>query len=301
MKSKKIKKPLNIYATNFRFASDDKSLKYLSKLTNFLTDNEWLKISKDKYHDFTVDKQIYDNMISDKPNSVSWFSKGGWIFYELCCNIDSEIIYVTVDYKNIYKITNKSPYSDISSNSDYESQLKKFNRKYNVNHPSTKTRKVHKKDFSSHCNWIHSKEMCGPKNKYYRSYTSKTLNGNKCKWNKTKNRCEFTPCTKKHDDCVNLYNIQLYNWSKFFKDYDGLAIYPMMSLKEMEDIQNHHGFDTWDVETLILSNSTPITKHHNLGTIRELLNIKDKDSNTINYSKLIQILIKKIIDIRNTI
>ena len=73
----------------------------------------------------------------------------------------------------------------------------------------------------------------------------------------------------------------------------------MMSLKEMEDIQNHHGFDAWDVETLILSNSTPITKHHNLGTIRELLNITDKDSNTINYSKLIEILIKKIIEIRN--
>jgi predicted NAD/FAD-dependent oxidoreductase len=62
MKSKKIKKPLNIYATNFRFAADDNSLKHLSKLTNFLSDNEWLKISNDKFHDFTIDKQIYDNM-----------------------------------------------------------------------------------------------------------------------------------------------------------------------------------------------------------------------------------------------
>jgi hypothetical protein len=75
-----------------------------------------------------------------------------------------------------------------------------------------------------------------------------------------------------------------------------------MTTKEMIKLQQHYGFTGWDVETLVLLNDKPITKHHNLGTIRELLNIpKDKKQNSnyeIDYSKLVSSLIKKIKEIR---
>ncbi len=51
-------------------------------------------------------------------------------------------------------------------------------------------------------------------------------------------------------------------------------------------------------ETLVLSNDTPIITHHNLGTIRELLNITKKTKVDINYSKLVSKLIQKINEVR---
>ena len=300
---KKRNKKLNIYAKNFRFIDDDKDRKHLSKLTNFLADNEWLKVSKEKYHDFTIDKKIFKNNMSMKPGYVSWFSKGSWLFHDIGHNIDKEIIYITVDYKNIYKIANKSPYSELSSNDDYKSKLSTFNKKYIIPYKATRNRLVHKEDLFSACNWIESQKMCGYKktkknNNNNNENKSKWYSENNCIWVKKKNECKFRHCSKKKDDCVISYNSQIYNWSNFLKEYDGFAIYPMMTLKEMENIQNHHGFDGWDVETLVLSNSEPIIKHHNLGTIRELLNITKKDNDRINYSKLVSKLIQKINEVR---
>jgi len=312
---KKTNKKLNIYSTNFRYIDNDKDRKYLSKLTNFLADNEWLKASHEKYQDFTIDKKIFNDrnikkyLNTSKPMEesvpLSWFSKGSWLFYpDFCCNIDTEIIYIAVDYKNIYKITNKSPYSDLSSNDDYKSQLLKFNKKYSVkNNIFKKNSLVHKKDASFKCNLITSEKMCG----YKKTKKNNNNNENKldedennCKWDKKTNKCKFRHCSKKTDDCVSLPYLEMYNWSKFLKDYDGLAIYPMMSVKEMKQIQNHYGFAGWDVESLFLSTSEPIIKHHNLGTIGELLNITTKDVSNfkINYSKLVSKLIEKINEVR---
>jgi hypothetical protein len=104
------------------------------------------------------------------------------------------------------------------------------------------------------------------------------------------------------NECEISYGYPMYNWFKLLQKYDGFAIYPMMTLEEMEKIENHHGFDGWDVESLVLSNSTPIIHHHNLGTVRELLNISKKDSDKeINYSKLVSKIIQKISDIRKII
>ena len=318
---KKTNKKLNIYGKNFNYIGDDKNRKHLSKLTNFLADNEWLKVSKEKYKDFTIDKKMFNNkkfisnMINIKPFYVSWFSKGSWLFHEdMCCKIDAEIIYITVDYTNIYKITNKSPYSDLSSNDDYKSQLSKFEKKYIVKSKATRTRLIRKEDKLSSCNWIYSEKDCGYKKTKKNNNNNNNENENRwrqeennCKWDKKKNECEYRHCSKKKDDCIKSYNAQSYNWSKLLKDYDGFAIYPMMTLKEMENIQNHWGFTGWDVETLVLSNSTPVITHHNLGTIGELLNIKKKKEKDdgfgasyvdINYSKLVSKLIQKINEVR---
>lgn len=303
--NKKTKK-LNVYAKNLLQIEYYKNRKYLSKLTNFLADNEWLKLSDEKYYDFSIDK-IFDNktmekkMISFKPRRVSWFSKGSWLFQDMFNIIDDEIIYITVDYKNIFKINNKSPYSDLMSNEQYKSQLSKFNKKYIASKPRNKL--VPKGDKYYFCNFKSTKEMCN-NNAFINSLTDSPnlkKNESRCKWNNKTKKCNYLPCTKKMNDCETIYIAPQYNWFKLLQKYDGLAIYPMMTEEEMEHIQNHHGFEGWDVESLVLSNSTPIITHHNLGTIRELLNISKKDSDKeINYSKLVSKIIKKISEIRKS-
>jgi hypothetical protein len=302
---------LNVYARNMRFINYEKDKKYLSKLTDFLADEEWLKVSSEKYKGFSMDRKYLDNkkMIGMKPGNVSWFSKGSWLFHDgMCCNLDSEIIYITVDYTNIYKISNLSPDSNLVTDKQYKNKLTKFNKKYILSKPRTKL--VHKDNLWSGCEFIKKKEYCEDEDlltgKLFGSEKednkSKKIKKVQCKWNNKTQRCGYRPCLKKSGNCVINYGYPYYKWGKFLKDYDGLAIYPIMTLEEMRKLQQHYGFDGWDVETLVLLNDKPITKHHNLGTIRELLNItKDKKLNSndeINYSKLVSSLIKKIKEIR---
>jgi hypothetical protein len=303
--NKKTKK-INVYAKNFRDTIDEKDMRELTKLTDFLAENEWLKVSKEKYYDFSIDKNFFhkksvvNGMMSHKPGYVSWFSKGSWIFRGGVDIIDEELIYITVDYKNIFRINNKSPYSDLMTNDQYKSKLVNFNKKYIASKPRNKV--IPKGGI--HCDEYLTEEECKT-NEFkilYGGFTNVKKNKiSSCKWNNKTKKCKFLPCTKKMNDCYTIYGVPVHNWAKLLQKYDGFAIYPMMSLEEMVALQNHHGFSGWDVETLILSNSTPITHHHNLGTIRELLNISKKDSGKeINYSKLVSILINKISEIRKT-
>jgi hypothetical protein len=297
---------LNIYARNMVYINNQKNRKYLSKLTDFLAEDEWLKISKDKYRGFSfeLDKKTASRMIGYKPPYVSWFSKGSWLFHENCCNIDQELIYIKVDYKNIYKITNSSPNSNLVTDQQYKKQLTKFNKKYII--IRHRNRMVHRDNLWSGCEFIENKETCEKGNQvFFTEDEEKEKEKNKvqCKWNKKTQKCGYRPCLKKSGDCVIHYGFPYHNWGKFFQNHDGLAIYPMMTLDEMEKIQNHHALMAWDVETLMLLNDKPIVKHYNLGTIRELLNIPKKEEDDMvefNYSKLVSALIKKITEIRNS-
>ncbi len=294
--NKKTKK-LNVYAKNFKYIENDKLRPYLSKLTNFLTDNEWLKLSGEKYYDFEYTKK--ESQIDYKPLYVSWFSKGSWLFHEAFSIIDQELIYITVDYKNIFRINNKSSYSDLMSNDQYKSQLSKFNKKYIA--VKRRNRLVPKRSKYAACETIEKEQYCEKETKF--SFTNTKIK-TKCKWNKKTKKCNYLPCTKEmknNNKCEINYAYPYHNWDKVFEKYDGMAIYPMMTTEEMEKIQNHIAFLGWDVETLVLSNSKPIIHHHNLGTIRELLNLSKKDSDKkINYSKLVSKLIEKISEIRKS-
>jgi hypothetical protein len=97
-------------------------------------------------------------MIDIKPDNVSWFSKGSWLFHDAMCCLDSEIIYITIDYTNIYKISNLSPDSNLVTDKQYKNKLSKFNKKYILNKPRPKL--VHKDNLSSSCNTIQKKEYC---------------------------------------------------------------------------------------------------------------------------------------------
>jgi hypothetical protein len=304
MNTTKKTKKLNIYAKNFNYISDEEARPYLSKLTNFLGDNEWLKSSREKFFEFD-NKKIFDNktlenkMIGMKPSYVSWFSKGSWLFHDIGLNIDNEIIYITVDYnKNIFRIANKSTYSNLMTNDQYKSQLSKFNKKYIA--IKRRNKLVPKGDKYASCDFS-PKKFCEEKSDFNFNLMTKVEIKPKCKWNKKTKKCNFLPCSremKENNKCEISYSMPFYNWFKFFNEYDGLAIYPMMTTEEMENIENHHGFMGWDVETLVLSNSEPIIKHHNLGTIRELLNIPKKSDEYINYNKLVSKLIQKINEVR---
>ena len=79
----------------------------------------------------------------------------------------------------------------------------------------------------------------------------------------------------------------------------------MTSMKNRSDL---FSFIMYDVETLVLWDHTPVIKHHNFGTIRDILkesgltdkDIKDNDYNlSYFYKHFIQQLIKKINEINN--
>ena len=113
----------NIYANNFEFYSGlnnkiiEKQKKLLTKLSNSLKDNQWIKIStinftKQKYNfmlyrqKLVIKNRLYINF---KPPGSLWFSKGEWLFHIIGCNKYSRITLVEIDYNNIYRITNKNP------------------------------------------------------------------------------------------------------------------------------------------------------------------------------------------------
>jgi hypothetical protein len=303
-------KKLNVYARNMiNYMDDEKDKKYLSKLTDFLDETEWLKVSRDKYKGFSFDRKYLDDskMIGIKPGNVSWFSKGSWLFHDICCNLDSDIIYVKVDYSNVYRIANSSPYSDLNTDEQYKKQLTKFNKKYITSKPRLKM--VHKDNIFAGCEFIEKKEYCEKgdddrswlKNKDEKTdgkTDGKTKKKPQCRWNTKKQKCDYIPCSKKSGNCEILYRIPYYQWDKLLKKYDGFAIYPIMTIEDMKKLQQHYGFMGWDVETLVLLNDKPIIKHYNLGTLRELLNIPKNKEHEINYSKLVSALIKKIREIR---
>jgi hypothetical protein len=286
------------------------SLKYLSKLTNFLEENEWLKVwttqNEPVINDFNLKegKNVSGYLsapavtIKYKPPGI-WFSKGSWLFHELCCNLDHRIIYTTIDYSNIYKITGKNPYTDPIENTVYKKKIKSFDHDYG--HIRYKNNGVHKDEVFSWCSLQHNKDLC--------ESTKNIETGVKtCKWNKKTKRCDFkTSCNKNNKDCIyDYYRFAEYDWDKIIDKYDGFCIYPYMTDEFMTKIQKHYTFSLWDVESLILFNTKPIIKYHDLGSISEIINAvnpisqnkENKMLNCIDYSKLINNIIKKIKIIR---
>ena len=131
-----------------------------------------------------------------------------------------------------------------------------------------------------------------------------------CNWNKKTKKCDFkTSCSKNNKDCVyDYYRFAEYDWDTIIDKYDGFCIYPFMTDEFMKKIQKHYTFAFWDVESLILFNTKPIIKYHDLGSIREIINAANPISqnkehkmlNCIDYSKLINQIIKKIKMLRKT-
>jgi hypothetical protein len=127
----------NIYATNFSEYSKlgsqyllEKQKKLLTKLSNSLLDNQWIRTTTNFEEDLNY-KYNTQNKITWKPNGI-YFSKGEWIFHILCCNPNDNIILVKINYDNIHTITNKKP-NNYKIDKYYLKKLYLFRKKYSVN------------------------------------------------------------------------------------------------------------------------------------------------------------------------
>ena len=278
---------LNIYAKNMLYIEQENK-KYLSKLTDFINDNEWLKISKTPFNTeyFEVFNKIknikeknYNKHLGLKPGGV-WFSKGGWLFHEdMCCNIDNYIIIAQIDYSNIYRITGSNRFNNPMNNKKYISSIRKFDKIYNG------------KIMMRECIPKYTKSTKTTKSSKYKN-THHKIN---CKTIKTSKKCN-----KFSQLCQWFEGFNFYNWAKLYKEYDGFALYPYMSKEFMLNIQKHLTFTSWDVESLVLWSAKPIIKYKTLGTIKEIIDDERIDSNNpLFYRKLVEKLKEKINEWRN--
>lgn len=272
--SKSKPESINVYAKNMRYMIDNvEHKKLLTQLSNTLGENQWLKVSKDKYEPKIHNKQ--DKMFDFKPKG-SWYSKGEWLFHDMnCCNLDNEIILIEVDYSRIYRITGKEPYKSPITNSVYKKTLKSFAKDYGT---------------------LFHKNRCGLDidviiNDKINSETKNKLK-NICRTNKSK-----TKCNNKKNQCQWESESYIYNWGKLYNKYDGFAIYPYPELELMEKKSVYNSLEWYDVSSLVLWNHEPVIKHYNLGTIREIIKetgVKGKLSK--EYDSYLSVFIPKLIE-----
>jgi hypothetical protein len=332
-RKKHIIKPykINVYAKNMRYMESndtDKSTydvnkdKYkilLSKLTEALGENQWLKYSENKYKPIQhIDKTKINttkNYYQGSKPSGSYYSKGGWLFHsDNCCKLDKEIIFIEVDYKTIYRITGKEPFKSPIKNSIYKNTLSNFMNKYGVKYGADKCEPFigcFEYDTEDECNnpktsCIWDSEKKNIFNKKGKCVVSKSSDS--CSQRKTEKECKNSKNTKK---CLYNYSYKIINWADLYKTYNGFAIYPYPEHEMMTNTKyrrDFFAFNDYDVETLVLWDHTPVIKHHNFGTIRDILkdsgltdkNIKNYDDNlSYFYEKFIPELIKKINKINN--
>ena len=299
----------------------DKHKILLSQLTEALGENQWLKYSKDKYKPIQhIDKnkintKHYSNYINDKPNG-SYYSKGSWLFHQdNCCELDHEIIFIEVDYKTIKCITGKDPYKSPIKNSIYKNTFLNFMDKYGVDN-------IMKDSCLPSCFDYDTKDECNKPNTScrWKAYKDKDNKSTKGKCIETTSCRQFTTpkkCNNNKDyNCIFVEGYKLVHWGKLYKNYNGFAIYPYPENEMLNKLKkNSFIYKLYDVETLVLWDHAPVIKHHNLGTIREILketgltdkDIKDKykdvkdkyDTFNYFYKYFIPKLIEKINKINN--
>jgi len=260
------KQKINVYGQHTYYMRNDSNYnkKLISKLTNTLKENQWIKVSSIKYENF-INRKISHPQSSEFKPQCTYYSKGGWLFHEMCCNLDDEIIMIEVDYKNIYRITTESPDKDTNTNSVYIKNMDNFIKTYGS-----------KKDTY----------LCSPK--YFdMSYSLKNNNKSSTK-NKNNTQKNIITCDtyKAQNKCISNKKCI---WRKMFKTFkypytthSGFAIYPLPSNKWLSDnFIDKIVFNSYDVETLVLWNNDPVIKYYNLGTIREIIGNLSKKKKVI--------------------
>ena len=280
IKSKKQK--INVYGqhTYYMRNNSDDNKKLISQLTNTLHENQWIKVSNEKYK--PIKTNIIDSKSDFKPQG-SYYSKGGWLFHDMCCNLDNEIILIEVDYSNIYRITGKTPYTQTNSNSVYKTKINKFikdygskknkywcRKKISLSFNSNNNTKNNSKHDSKHNTKHNTKNIC-----YIYREKNKCISNKKCEWRKMFKTFKYP-----------------------YKTHSGLAIYPLPSYKWLnKNFNDKLVFNSYDVETLVLWNHEPVIKHYNLGTIREIIGDLDKTKEN-DFTKY---LVPKMIEMINKI
>jgi hypothetical protein len=228
---------INQYAKNFRY-TDEKNKKYLSQLTSTLKENQWLKVSKDKFSGESINNIYKDTergSYYDLKPAGSWFSKGSWLFHEdMCCKMNDEVIMVEVDYSRILRIHGKG--------TDFKRSFDDFTTKYG---------RTYYPDDSS-CDYTG-----------FITDSKVAL----CR-KKTKAQCKETEYCRWYETPPH----NIYDWKKVSKKYDGFAIYPIPNKKFLDNAGlNRIAFLGWDVESLILWDAKPVIRYANLGKIKDII------------------------------
>jgi hypothetical protein len=230
---------------------DDKHIKKtLKKISSLLKVNQWLRIEDKPY-------SIEDNIERKqgtfiKPASHLWYSKGDWIFGEMCCKPEKYLSLIEVDYSRILVLTTKKDYLD------FEKQYCIY-EKYNKN----------KYTYSTSLSKLN---------------TSNTSNA-KIKIANTKNKTK----TKTKQPKICTYKIK---WQDVAKQYDGIALVPnptrYFTKKYMIDIdfQSHIWLKSFDVSSLAIWKQTdklPITKSITIGQLQDFASKSDIENITLKY------------------
>lgn len=272
--------------------------KNLDKLYKTLSNNQWIKISGEKYRDFDYSKKIksvYDGEGFLKPPG-SWFSKGTWLFFDLGMSLlfindltefetdKRELIIITVDNNQIYEIKGAKPLINPLKNKTFNKSFKGFTKKY------VKTQIGKDKcEFDKLYNILDTNKN---KSKSKKNKTGLKLKKESCTKIKTKKKCH----NNKYCFWNSKYN--LYDFKKLYNDgYNGFSInpYPGSDDEYFNDV--NLGFKIYDTESLALFNSKSVLSYHNIGSIGEIVKVC-KGKKTV--PKFINELCKRINQINNT-
>ena len=288
-----------------------------NKLRNKLKDelkDEKQDEKQDEKKDEKQDETKYEKKINDIINKNhsskpygSYYSKGGWLFHEdACCSIDDEIILVEVNYDTIYRITGKNPDSSPIKNTVYKKSLKTFVDKYGKMIGKDKCVSLYKIE-DPFCSWETKEKFCKHRDSCLWK-NSKCINNVK-KINEDKKTCSKiktsrTCKTKKNREihnCIWEEEFNIYNWGALYNEksgYDGFCIYPYPEIELIKKFKKQtSSFLSYDAETLCLWNHKPVIKHHNLGTIREIIhNAGIKGKLTKHYNEYLHKFIPKLIE-----
>ena len=315
---------INVYAKNMRYFDSDLSINsnnndnynenkdkhkiLLSQLVESLGENQWLKVSKNKYKPIThIDKRKLhgdgndNNYVGQKPQG-SYYSKGSWLFHrDNWSKLNNEIIFVEVDYKTIYRITGKEPYKSPLKNSIYQNTMLDFMTKYGIKYGKDKCVTYNEcffHDTEDECN--KDKLTCyWDSNKYneYKKTKGKCIENNICRQFTTETKCK----SNKQSHCMFMHAFKYINWLPLYKNYNGFAMYPYPEYKLLTVKKHREDFfvlKDYDVETLVLWDHTPVMKHRNFGTIKEILRelgVKDKAMKNKDISSFFELLIPQLI------
>ena len=246
--------------------------KTLKTITSLLKVNQWLRVS-DKPDDITYNFDTKQG-INLKPSTHLWYSKGDWMFFEMCCKPEKYLSIIEVDYSNILVLTTKKDYLD------FEKQYCKY--------------KKYKKIVSLGLSTISTTSTINnntPKNTHKPAIRTLKLHQLK-----PTNHTKLT-VTKPPKICT--YEIKWHNVSKL---YDGVAIVPnptpYFTKPKMTNVDyaSHIWLTSFDVSSLAIwrqTNKSPITKSVTIGKLQDFASKTDIDNRSPKYCNSLINEIKK--------
>lgn len=279
-------KKLNIYAKNLRWYRESFTEfgPILHRLTENLPRDIWIKVSKepvsshylehihDKFTQYINNKRKLGKPLYNyiKPRG-SWYSRGEWLFHDVCCHLDNHISLMRVNPDaRIFSVTNKK-YD--GNNKPTFSTKPLVGSNYMKNWKRLKTEYMVSSD-DPRCQTdidIDAKNIAS---------TARTKITRKCTKITDKTKCDDDK------DCAWMKELDTYKWITMVEDgYHGFMLDPYPSSKQLDRIDST-SLELFDVSSLVIWHPNAMAEYSNLGTIKDILshhgNTKCKTGNNTN-------------------